>query len=86
MLNHSKVFIGDVIMVKQAVGLRIKQLRHLKNMTQEQLSFECALSRSYIGDVEVGKRNVSIVTLLKIIKSLDTDLETFFDSDLFRGL
>jgi transcriptional regulator with XRE-family HTH domain len=73
-------------MIEKAIGLRIKQIRNKNKMTQERLSFKCSLSRSYIGDVELGKRNISVVTLLKIIKSLDIDLKTFFDSDLFMGL
>lgn len=73
-------------MIKKAIGLRIKKLRYQQHITQEQLSFECELSRSYIGDVEVGRRNISAVTLLKIVKSLNTDLKTFFDDDVFKDV
>ncbi len=70
-------------MIKRAIGLRIKQLRSEQYITQEQLSFDSILSRSYIGDVETGRRNISAETLIKIIKALKSDLRTFFDSDLF---
>ncbi len=73
-------------MIKKAIGLRIKQLRSEQHITQEQLSFDSNLSRSYIGDVETGRRNISAETLIKIIKALNTDLKDFFNSDMFDGV
>ncbi|MBP3403162.1 MAG: helix-turn-helix transcriptional regulator [Alphaproteobacteria bacterium] len=73
-------------MIKRAIGLRIKQLRSEQHITQEQLSFDSNLSRSYIGDVETGRRNISAETLIRIIKALKSDLKDFFNSDLFDGV
>ena len=73
-------------MIKRAIGLRIKQLRSKQHITQEQLSFDSNLSRSYIGDVETGRRNISAETLIKIIKDLKSNLKDFFNSDLFDGV
>lgn len=73
-------------MIKRAIGLRIKQLRSKQHITQEQLSFDSNLSRSYIGDVETGRRNISAETLIKIIKALKSNLKDFFNSDLFDGV
>lgn len=73
-------------MIKRAIGLRIKQLRSEQHITQEQLSFDSNLSRSYIGDVETGRRNISAETLIRIIKALKSNLKDFFNSDLFNGV
>lgn len=73
-------------MIKRAIGLRIKQIRSEQHITQEQLAFDSELSRSYIGDVETGRRNISVETLLKIIKALKSNLKDFFNSDMFNGV
>lgn len=73
-------------MIKRAIGLRIKQHRSEQHITQEQLSFDSNLSRSYIGDVETGRRNISAETLIRIIKALKSNLKDFFNSDLFDGV
>lgn len=73
-------------MIKRAIGLRIKQLRSEQHITQEQLSFDSNLSRSYIGDVETGRRNISAETLIRIIKALKSNLKDFFNCDLFDGV
>lgn len=41
-------------------GLRIKQLRQEKNLSQEKLSFETGFHRTYIGMIERGERNISL--------------------------
>ena len=53
-----------------SLGNRIKQFRQVANLSQEQLAFECGLDRTYIGSVERGKRNISLINLTKIAKSL----------------
>lgn len=52
------------------VGERIRQLRTEIGLSQEKLSFACNLDRTYIGSVERGERNISILNLKKIAKAL----------------
>lgn len=66
-------------MIKEKVGKRIKELRHLLNISQEELSFRSGVHRTYIASLEVGKRNVSIITLEKIVDALEMTLSAFFD-------
>lgn len=52
------------------VGDRIRELRTETGLSQEKLSFACNLDRTYIGSVERGERNISIINLKKIAKAL----------------
>lgn len=54
------------------VGDNIRQLRTDIGLSQEKLSFACDLDRTYIGSVERGERNISIINLKKIAKALKT--------------
>jgi transcriptional regulator with XRE-family HTH domain len=60
--------------IKIKVGLKIKELRKQKGLTQEQLSELTEIDRTYISDVERGLRNIAIVNLDKIAKAFDVEL------------
>lgn len=55
-------------------GVRLRQLRMRKGLTQVQLAERLGLDRSYLADIERGKRNVSIVNLEIIAKGLGLTL------------
>jgi len=55
------------------VGNKIRQLRTDNGLSQEKLSFACELDRTYIGSVERGERNISVINLKKIAQALNTD-------------
>jgi transcriptional regulator with XRE-family HTH domain len=52
------------------VGLSIRQARQKKGLSQETLALAADLDRSYIGGVERGERNISIINLKKIADAL----------------
>lgn len=54
------------------VGDKIRQLRTDIGLSQEKLSFACNLDRTYIGSVERGERNISVINLQKIATALET--------------
>lgn len=66
------------------VGIRLKELRKAKGLSQEKFAFECALDRTYIAGIEQGKRNVSINNIEKIAKALNVSVTEFFNHDLFQ--
>lgn len=66
-------------MIEIKVGNRIKELRNKLGISQEELGFRSGVHRTYIASLEVGKRNVSIATLEKIVKALEVSLSEFFD-------
>jgi transcriptional regulator with XRE-family HTH domain len=55
-------------------GFRLKELRSARGITQEELAQLAGLSRQYLGDVERGTRNISLVNLANIAKALQITL------------
>lgn len=53
-------------------GNKVRLLRHQNELTQEQLATLSHLHRTYIGGIERGERNVSIINLIRISKALNT--------------
>lgn len=70
---------------KMKVGLRIKELRNALGYSQEALAYSIEMSRTYLAEVETGKRNISIENIERIARGLGVSLREFFDSDLFTG-
>lgn len=53
-----------------ALGKKIKQFRVEKDWSQERLGFKSNLDRTYIGGIERGERNPSVLNLKKIADAL----------------
>lgn len=60
------------------IGQRIKELRKQTGLSQEEFAMKINMDRSYFASVEIGKRNISINNLEKIIKGFDISFEKFF--------
>ena len=60
-------------------GLRIKQLRLEKNISQEQLAFETGFHRTYIGMIERGERNISLTNMAVFAKVFQMSLSELLD-------
>ncbi len=72
--------------IKTKIGLRIKELRTEKELTQEAVAFKAEVDRTFMNHVENGKRNVSVDTLTKIICSgLGMSFKDFFNQEIFNG-
>lgn len=56
--------------LKTLVGRKIRQLRVEKGLTIEELAFRAGVHPNYLGDIERGKRNPSIINLEKIANAL----------------
>jgi transcriptional regulator with XRE-family HTH domain len=56
--------------IQQIFGSRLRELRILKGLSQEALAFACNLDRSYVGGVERGERNISLINIYKIAEAL----------------
>ena len=70
--------------IKTKIGLRIKELRTQKELTQEGLAWKAEINRTFMNHVENGRKNVSIQSLQKIITGLDSSFREFFsDEKLF---
>ncbi len=66
-------------MIKTKVGKRIKELRNKLGISQEELAFRSEIHRTYIASLEVGKRNVSIEMLEKVVSALEVSMSEFFN-------
>ncbi|HML14722.1 MAG TPA: helix-turn-helix transcriptional regulator [Xanthobacteraceae bacterium] len=54
-------------------GRRVRQLRREQGLSQEKLAFRCDLDRSYVGSVERGERNISLLNICQIAKALNVE-------------
>jgi transcriptional regulator with XRE-family HTH domain len=60
-------------------GLRIRQLRTDKNISQEQLSFDTGFHRTYIGMIERGERNISLTNMAVFAKVFEMTISELLD-------
>ena len=72
-------------MIKHQIGLRIREIRQSKKMTQEMCALSIDMDRTYWASVELGKRNISIVNIKKICDCFGMSLKAFFDSNIFEN-
>ncbi len=62
-------------------GKKLKELRLSKGLTQEELYFKSTVSRSHIGMIEKGKRDITLSAIFKLSRALEVNLVAFFDFD-----
>ena len=55
------------------LGDNIRQVRKLRGYSQEEFADIAGFSRSYYTEIETGKRNISVLNLIKIIEALNVD-------------
>ncbi|MEQ1624678.1 MAG: helix-turn-helix transcriptional regulator [Sediminibacterium sp.] len=68
----------DKVLLKR-LGLRIKQLRTEKGLSQLELGDEIDVEKSNVSRMESGKFNTKILTLYKVAKALDLSLPELLD-------
>ncbi len=67
--------------ISSRFGLRLRELRRAHNMTQLRMAVDFGIDRSFISDVERGRKSISLHMLEVIALGMKVSL-----SDLFRGL
>jgi len=63
------------------IGNKIKELRIVKGLTQEELADRSELSKGFISQLERDLTSPSIATLVDILQVLGTDLKDFFKEE-----
>ena len=61
---------GQENRIKKEFGARLKSIRQQRGLSQEALALACDLDRTYIGGVERGERNISLINIHKIARAL----------------
>ena len=64
--------------VKVFIGKRIKALRNRLHLTQDELSERVNISPKYLSNIERGKENPTLNTLLRLAKSLKVEIWELF--------
>lgn len=75
---HTNLFLW-VMNIKEKFGHKIKSLRELKGYSIEYLANMSNIDRTYISDIEKGKRNVSLLIIEKLSKALDVNIQELFN-------
>jgi transcriptional regulator with XRE-family HTH domain len=70
--------------IKELVGQRIRELRNEIGISQEALANKAEIDRTYVTDVENGRRNISIENLQKLVNALETEFKDFFNAPIFN--
>jgi transcriptional regulator with XRE-family HTH domain len=60
------------------LGDRIRKLRKKRQWTQAEMAERVGIDRSFLADVERGKRNISILNVAVIAKGLNVSLSQLF--------
>ena len=67
--------------VNSRFGARLRQLRRERNLTQLQMAIEFGIDRTFISDVERGRKSISLGMLKVVALGLHLSL-----SDLLKGI
>lgn len=73
------IFIKIYYMILKNFGNAVREQRKLRGFSQEELSFRAGLHRTYIGMIERGEKNITLVNIEKIAKALNVNIKDLFD-------
>ena len=71
---------GDMATFTTNLGKRLRELRTKARLSQDQLAEQAGISAKYLGEVERGAVNVSVLILHKLSAVLGVGLADFFES------
>jgi len=77
MAKPSSQYAGDDLLVQ--LGSSIRHLRAEKGLSQEDLAAAAELDRSYVGGVERGEHNLTIMSIKRIADALGKKPSRLFD-------
>ncbi|MDA9066439.1 helix-turn-helix domain-containing protein [Flavobacteriales bacterium] len=64
--------------IRLKFGLRVKELRLERKLSQEALANLAGIDRTYMPGIEKGERNVSIIVVEKLAIALKVELNELF--------
>lgn len=63
-------------------GLKVREQRKLKNLSQEKLALLCNIDRSYMGRIERGEVNVTIEKVYELAKALGVPVKDLLPDNI----
>lgn len=66
--------------INELFGIRVREQRIALNLSQEKLANIADIDRTYLPDIENGKRNVSLAVAEKIAKVLNVPLTKLLET------
>ena len=63
----------------EKLAKRIKELRKINNMTQDELSFRAGIGRSTLGNIETSQNDVTFSKVNRIAKAFNMSLAEFLN-------
>ena len=81
-LNNFLFIVSLASMIK--IGERIRNLRELSNLTQEELAERANLTKGFISQIERDLTSISLDSLIQILEAMDENHLRFFPGDLRR--
>ncbi len=73
----------DFDVVLKQFGSNVRKLRKSKHLSQEKLGEISGLDRTYIGGIERGERNLTLINIVRLAKALEVQpLQLFEGVDL----
>lgn len=63
-----------------SVGAKLRALRIKEKLSQEQLATRSGVTSAYIGQIERGEKNPTVMTVEKLCSSVGVTLAEFFDN------
>lgn len=64
--------------IKARFGARLRQLRKARKLSQEAVALKCGIDRSYLGGIERGENNVSLINIVRIAEALEVEAGELF--------
>lgn len=68
------------MMKNYSIGERLKEFRSQYTLSQEQLALRAGITTAYLGQIERGEKNPTVVTVGKICAALGISLSDFFSN------
>jgi len=65
-------------LILRALGKRIRELRSKQGYSQEGFADKCGVHRTFMGTIERGESNLSLLNIAKVASALDITLSTLF--------
>jgi DNA-binding XRE family transcriptional regulator len=64
--------------LQRSIGRRVSEIRLKADLTQRALGEKCGVDLKYVQDIEGGRQNLTLRTLLKVAAALDVDVSELF--------